>query len=84
MLGEIKKRVISICYFLRRIHSGVTAYLRLQLRGLVSAVDLQFIGGRKPPFESHKSKSAREKEIDQKKVGKFVITSVFSHFNSFN
>ena len=38
MFGEIKKRVISICYFLRRIHSGVTAYLRLQLRGLVSAV----------------------------------------------
>ena len=32
---------------------------------------LQFIGGRKPPFESN---SAREKEIDQKKVGKFVIT----------
>ena len=38
MLGEIKKRAISICYFLRRIHSGVTAYLRMQLRGLVSAV----------------------------------------------
>ena len=33
---------------------------------------LQFIGGRKPFFESHKSNSAREKEIDQKKVGKFV------------
>ena len=38
MLGEIKKRVISICYFLKRIHSGVTAYPRLQLRELVSAV----------------------------------------------
>ena len=33
---------------------------------------LQFIGGRKPFFESHKPNSAREKEIDQKKVGKFV------------
>ena len=58
-------------------------YLRLaaQRTGLRC---LQFIGGRKPPFESHKSKSAREKEIDQKKVGKFVITSIFSHFDSLN